>query len=160
MDAKRTGGEMTELLHKDEVYAIVGAAMEVYNDLGPGFLEGVYQEAMEIELAARNIPFNAHHQIIISYKGPPLKKYYVVDLVCNERVLVEIKALDALTSREKCQLINHLKATRIQVGVLINFGHHPSLQWKRMVFTKEISARPSRTLHEDETIYQLSIGED
>ena len=151
---------MAELLYKDEVYAIIGAAMEVYNDLGPGFLEGVYQEAMETEVESKGIPFTAQYQITVKYKGRPLHKYYIADLICYDKVIVEIKAMDRLTLREEGQLLNYLKATGIRVGVLINFGHYPSLEWKRMVFTREAHDHPGRSLRENAPIYQAQIRED
>jgi GxxExxY protein len=152
---------MTELLYKDEVYAIVGAAMDVYNDLGPGFLENVYQEAMEIEVKARKIPAKSIQEIHIRYKGTQLKKVYIADLICYDKIIVEIKAMDKLTLREEGQLINYLKATGIKVGILINFGHYPNLEWKRLVFTKELPSRPAtRILGEDSTDYQTQISDD
>src|SRR5678815_2909390 len=125
---------MAELLYKEEVYAIVGAAMDVYNDLGPGFLENVYQEAMGIELDSRKIPSRPSREIHIKYKGRVLKKFYIADLICYNRIIVEIKATDKLTLRDEGQLINYLKATGMKVGVLLNFGHYRSLEWKRLVF--------------------------
>ena len=152
---------MTDLLYKDEVYAIVGAAMDVYNDLGPGFLENVYQEAMEIELESRKIPSQSPQEIHIRYKGRPLRKFYIADLVCYDQIIVELKAIDKLTLRDEGQLINYLKATGLKVGVLINFGHYPQLEWKRLVFTKESPSRPAtRLLGEDASDYQTSISDD
>ena len=127
---------MPELLYKDEVYAIIGAAMEVYNVLGPGFLEGVYQEALEIELAERGIPFEPQKELRITYKQRALKKTYAADFLVFDKIIVEIKAIDRLTSREEAQLLNYLKATKMLVGVLINFGGANSLEWKRMVLTQ------------------------
>ena len=127
---------MTELLCKDEVYAIVGAAMEVYNVLGPGFLEAVYQEALEIEFTERDIPFEAQQELRIAFKGRYLKKTYTSDFLVFGKVIVELKALDHLTSHDEAQLLNYLKATGMQVGVLINFGSASKLEWKRMVRTK------------------------
>lgn len=153
---------MTDLLYKDEVYAIVGAAMDVYNDLGPGFLENVYQEAMEIELESRKIPAKAVQELHIKYKGRELKKFYIADFICYDKVIVEIKAMDKLALRDEGQLINYLKATGLKVGVLINFGHYPGLEWKRLVFTKEIlsnSTKPSH-LREDASDYQTPISDD
>jgi len=124
------------LIYKEEVYAIVGAAMEVYNTLGAGFLEPVYQEAFEIELASRSIPFGAKRELRITYKDHLLTKSYVADLIVFEKIIVEVKALTSLTSREESQLLNYLKATGHKVGVLINFGSDRQLDWKRMVFTK------------------------
>jgi len=102
------------LIYKEEVYAIVGAAMEVYNTLGAGFLEPVYQEAFEIELAFRGIPFYAKRELKISYKDRVLNKSYVADLIVFEKIIVEVKALAGLTSREEAQLLNYSKlpATR------------------------------------------------
>jgi GxxExxY protein len=124
---------MTELLLKEEVYAVVGAALDVYNELGPGFLEAVYHEAMEIESNWRGIPYQSHVKLQISYKGQTLKKEYEADMVTHDRLLVEFKALDRLSSREEAQLLNYLKATGHRVGLLINFGHPAKLEWKRMV---------------------------
>ena len=152
---------MTDLLYKDEVYAIVGAAMDVYNDLGPGFLEPVYQEAMEIEIAARKIPSKSQHQITVKYKGRTLKKFYIADLICYDKIIVEIKAMDKLTLREEGQLINYLKATGIKVGVVINFGHYPSLEWKRLVFTKDMPQRTATlALRDDSADYQTQISDN
>ena len=124
---------MTELLCKEEVYAIVGAAMEVYNELGPGFLEAVYQEAMEIELTLRGIPFQAQKELTIYYKGRPLNKKYTPDLLVVDKVVADLKALDQLTSKDESQLLNYLKATRWEVGLMVNFGAPRDLEWKRMV---------------------------
>ncbi len=124
---------MTELLLKDEAYAIVGAAMTAYNELGSGFLEAVYHEAMEIELAARAIPFESHKDLRILYKGRPLKKNYEADFVCYEQIVVELKALERLTTKDEAQLFNYLKATGLHLGLLINFGHPDKLEWVRRV---------------------------
>jgi len=125
---------MPELILKDEVYAIVGAAMEVHREKGFGFNEPVYQECMEIELADRKIPAMAQKEMPISYKGRLLKKTYIADFVAFGKIVVELKALDKLTSREEAQVINYLKSSGLEVGVLINFGA-PSLEWKRIVLT-------------------------
>ena len=124
---------MDDLLLREEVYAIVGAAIEVHRELGPGFLEAVYQEAIERELASRNIPFVSQADLEIHYKGRPLSKRYTCDLICFDGVLVELKALDKLTGREEAQVINYLKATGLAVGVLVNFGAHGKLEWRRLV---------------------------
>jgi GxxExxY protein len=122
-----------ELIFKDEVYAIVGAAMEVHNELSGGYLEAVYQEAMEIELADRAIPLVPRQQLRITYKGRTLEKFYIADLVCYGAVLVEIKALDHLSGKEESQILNYLKTTGLRVGVLLNFGNSSGLEWKRFV---------------------------
>jgi len=125
---------MSELIYKDEVFAIVGAAIEVHRVLGSGFLEGVYQEAMEIECLTKGVPAVSQRILQIHYKHQTLKKEYIADLVCFEKIIVELKALDKLSGREEAQLINYLKATGYKVGVLINFGSHPKLEWKRFVY--------------------------
>jgi GxxExxY protein len=124
---------MAELLLKDEVYAIIGAAIAVHKELGTGFYEAVYQEAMEIELADPQIPFVPQHPLRIYYKCRLLKKEYVPDLVCYGQVIVELKVMPELTGREEQQLLHYLKATGLRVGLLINFGDAGRLDWKRMV---------------------------
>ena len=125
--------KVSELLLKDEVYAVVGAAIEVHRELGSGFLEGVYQEAMQIELRARDVPFEAERLISIGYKGSPLSQNYFADLVCFDQIIVELKALNRLSGTEQAQVLNYLKATGFKVGLLINFGSHGKLEWKRFV---------------------------
>jgi GxxExxY protein len=124
---------LTELLLRDEVYSIVGAAIEVHKELGFGFLEAVYQEAMEIELKKRNIPYEALVLLGISYKGQQLKKGYIADFICYGQIIVELKALERLSGREEAQLLNYLKASAFRVGLLINFGNSPKLEWKRFI---------------------------
>ena len=124
---------VTALILKDEVYAVVGAAIEVHRELGPGFLEAVYQEAMEAELRLLNIPFEAQKPVAIRYKDRILDKKYFADLVCFKQVLVEIKVIDRLPGKEHAQILNYLKATGLRVGVLANFGSHGKLEWKRFV---------------------------
>ena len=122
-----------DLQFKDEVFAIVGAAMEVHSELGPGFLEAVYQEALGLELEGRGIPFAAQKILPIWYKGRSLKKEYVADLHCYGQIIVELKAMDRLGGKEQAQLLNYLQASRSPVGLLINFGSHGQLEWKRYV---------------------------
>ncbi len=108
--------------------------MEVHRELGTGFLEAVYQEAMQIELAERRIPFVAQVALPILYKGKNLAKQYVADFVCYRQIIVELKALHALSGVEESQVINYLKASQIRVGLLLNFGSHGKLEWKRLVY--------------------------
>jgi len=96
---------VTELLLKDEVFAIIGAAIEVHKELGPGFLEAVYHEAMEIELESRSIPFESHKRLMILFKGRKLNKEYEADLVCYSQIIVELKAAERLTSKDESQII-------------------------------------------------------
>jgi GxxExxY protein len=122
-----------ELLLKEEVYSVIGAAIEVHKEMGPGFLEPVYQECLEFELAKRRVPFRPQADVKIRYKEHPLKKKYTADFIVNDKMIVEIKAENSLTPKDQSQLINYLKATRLKVGLLINFGSHGKLEWKRMV---------------------------
>src|SRR5689334_5140148 len=129
MDTNQEKDMTGELLLKDEVYAIVGAAMEVHNVLGSGFAEAVYQEALEMEFTARGIPFESQKPLAICYKGTTLKKEYVADFVCFGKIIVEIKAQRILQNREESQTINYLRCTSLRVGLLINFGDPVRLDW-------------------------------
>lgn len=120
-------------LYEQEGYALMGAAFEVYNQLGSGFLEEVYQESMELELKARRIPFIPKPRLPVTYKEQVLKKHYEADLLVHEEVVVELKAARAVAPEHEAQLINELKATGKRVGYLINFGSFPRLQWSRRV---------------------------
>ena len=122
-----------DLLFKEEVYQIVGAAIEVHRELGPGFLEAVYQEAIEIELGARLIPFSSQRLLDIFYKGIRLNKEYLADLLCFDKIIIELKAIDRLSRKEESQVLNYLKAANMRVGLLINFGSVGKLEWKRFV---------------------------
>ena len=123
-----------ELILKEEVYAVVDAAIEVHRVLGPGFLEPVYQEAMEIESTVRQLPYKPQLVLHIHYKEHILKKEYIPDFIFYDQIIVEIKALDKLSGKEEAQILNYLKATGYKIGVLINFGSHPRLEWKRFVY--------------------------
>jgi GxxExxY protein len=119
-----------------ETYAIIGAAMEVHRELGPGFLEGVYQDAMQIELTTRNIPLDRECAVPVSYKGVVLGTPYRADFVCHGSVLVELKAIKALTGVEEAQVIHYLKATGLRRALLINFGS-ARLEYKRLVLNAD-----------------------
>ena len=124
-------------LYKDETYKLIGAGFEVYNELGCAYLEPIYQEAYEQELGLQNIPFHAQVPLRVPYKGELLKKEYFADLIAFGKIIVELKVLEKLTSREESQLINYLKAANLQVGLLLNFGSHPKLEYKRIVLQKK-----------------------
>ena len=119
-----------------DTYRILGAAIAVHQELGPGFLEAVYQEALTIELGLRNVPATAQPELKIRYKGTLLKTFYRADFVCFESVVVELKAVDALTEKDVAQLLNYLKVTGLRRGLLLNFGAR-SLQYRRLVFGPE-----------------------
>jgi GxxExxY protein len=132
---------MKHLIFAKEVFAIAGAAIEVNKKLGAGFLEAIYQEALEIEFKLRGVPFASQKNLTVKYKGVVLKKEYCADFVCYGKIIVELKALSKLSGTEEAQLLNYLRATGLKVGVLINFGSSPRLEWKRFVlFQKSASA--------------------
>ncbi len=120
------------LIYKEEAYKIVGAAQEVHKILGSGFLEKVYQEALEVEFRKRDIPFKREVNFKIEYKNELLKANYVADFVCYNKIIVELKALSELSSVHFSQIINYLKVTKYKLGLLFNFGES-SLRVKRLV---------------------------
>jgi len=120
----------------DETYQILGACFEVYNEMGCGFLETVYQECLENELTSCGIPFEAQRPIDLIFKGQELKRTFAPDLLCFGKVIVELKAVRRLAAEHRAQLINYLKACRLEVGLLVNFGSHPQLEYERIVNQK------------------------
>ncbi len=121
-----------EIIYKEEAYKIIGAAMAVHSELGCGFLEGVYQEALEIELKKAGITYQREAPLKIRYKGEFLKKEYVADFICDDKIIIELKALDCLNSKHESQVLNYLTATGFKLGLLINFGEE-SLKYKRII---------------------------
>jgi GxxExxY protein len=122
-----------ELLFKDECYAIQGAVFEVYREMGCGFLEAVYQECLEKELRRRGIPFVAQQELTLFYKGEELSQCYKPDLICYDKIIVELKALRDLNGEHRSQVLNYLKATGMRLGLLVNFGSHPKAGVERIV---------------------------
>ena len=123
---------MTDLIYKQESYKIIGACLEVHKELGYGFLEPVYQEALSIEFQKQNIPFEKEKILSIIYKDIELEKKYIADFVCFSKIIIELKALSALTSEHESQVLNYLKATGFKLSILVNFGEE-SLKYKRIV---------------------------
>jgi GxxExxY protein len=123
---------MADLLYKSEVFDIQGAVFEVYRNLGAGFLENVYQEALEIELESRNIPFVSQAELKIRYKDEILKQSYRADIVCFDKIILELKAVKTLLPEHEAQLQNYLRATGMHLGLLINFCHVPKVEIKRI----------------------------
>ncbi|MDE3083694.1 MAG: GxxExxY protein [Verrucomicrobiota bacterium] len=122
-----------EELRQDEGYARMGAAFESYKQLGAGFLEEVYPEALELALAVRQIPFVSKPRLQVTFKKQVLKEHYEADLLVCGEIIVELKAVRAIAPEHEAQLLNELKATRKRIGYLINFGTAPRLQWSRRV---------------------------
>ncbi len=121
------------IIYKDESYNIVGAAFHVYNKLGFGFLEAVYQEALEIEFQKRNIPYEREKELNIIYDGVQLKQTYKADFVCYGKIIVELKAVSELDDAHRSQVYNYLHATGYRLGLLLNFGCSDKLEKERIV---------------------------
>lgn len=121
-----------DLLFKNEAYKIVGACMTVQNELGSGFLEPVYQEALALEFGKRGIYFKREHRLEIFYKEQKLEKIYYADFLCYDKIVVELKVCSGLNDQHLAQALNYLSALKLKLAILINFGTS-SLQWKRVV---------------------------
>jgi GxxExxY protein len=116
---------MDNLIFREESYAIRGAAFEVYRELGSGFLEPVYQKCLQHELTLQNIPFEPQKELQVHYKGKLVEKTYRPDFICYNKIIVEIKAISNVAPEHKAQVLNYLKMSGLQLGLLINFGHYP-----------------------------------
>jgi GxxExxY protein len=122
-----------EVIYKEESYRIMGACFEVYKEKGCGFLEAVYQECLQIEFELQGIPFVPQADLWLSYKGRRLTQKYQPDFICFDKIILEIKAVKQLADEHRAQLHNYLKATGYKLGLLVNFGHFPQLEWERIV---------------------------
>lgn len=125
-------GAKEKILFKEECYEIQGAIFEVYKEMGCGFLEAVYQECLEKELAIRAIPYQPQVELQLSYKGETLNQTYKPDFICHDKIIVEIKAVKELAKEHKSQLLNYLKSTGLELGLLVNFGSYPKVEIIRM----------------------------
>jgi GxxExxY protein len=132
---------MTEIVYKKESYAINGACFEVYNEKGCGFLEPVYQECLAIEFEYQRISAVAKPLLVLSYRGRILKQTYEPDYVCFEKIIGELKAVSALANEHRAQLLNYLHATGFELGLLVNFGHYPGLEYERIARTQRLKAK-------------------
>lgn len=121
------------IIHKLESYEIMGACFEVYKEKGGGFLESVYRECLEIEFVGKKIPFKAQSPLALTYKGHPLKSKFTPDFICYDKIVVELKAVSGLNDEHRAQIQNYLRATKLKLGLLVNFGHYPKLEYERIV---------------------------
>jgi GxxExxY protein len=122
-----------ELVYKEESYRIMGACFEVYKEKGAGFGEPVYQECLELELLLQAIPFQPKVELMLEYKGKPLTSKFIPDFICYNAIILEIKSASALCDEYRAQVHNYLKATGFKLGLLVNFGHYPQLEYERIV---------------------------
>ncbi|MEY4167718.1 MAG: hypothetical protein RIR52_1542 [Acidobacteriota bacterium] len=120
------------ILFKDESYAIQGAIFEVYRQMGCGFLESVYQECLEIEFRERSIPFVSQQDLQLFYKGRMLKQRFIPDFICYDQIIVELKAVKQVAPEHKAQVLNYLKASKMKLGILVNFGDYPKATVTRL----------------------------
>ena len=121
------------LIYEEETFAIRGAAFDVYKEMSSGVLESVYQECLEKELTAREIPFVAQPELKLAYKDEPLQQAYKPDLICYCKIIVELKAAKDISHEHRAQVINYLKATGLKLGIVVNFGHYPKVQIERFI---------------------------
>ncbi|MBH1976310.1 MAG: GxxExxY protein [Rhodocyclales bacterium] len=124
---------MADLKFEEESYRIRGAIFEVYREMGCGFLEAVYQECLEREFTRQRIPFVSQRELVLHYKGVQLTQTYKPDFICFEHIIVELKAVKELASEHRAQIHNYLKATDLELGLLVNFGHYPKAEIERIV---------------------------
>ena len=122
-----------KIVYPDESYKIMGACFNVYKEIGSGFPEAVYQECLEIEFEYQKLSFIAQKQLKLSYREKILKKTFVPDFICYDKIIVEIKAVSKLTDGDKAQVFNYLKASKFKLGILVNFCHCPKLEYERIV---------------------------
>jgi GxxExxY protein len=121
------------IVYKGESYAIMGACFEVYREIGCGFVEPVYQECLEIELGIQELPFKPQQELVLTYKQKQLKQKYVPDFLCHGKIVLELKAVEKLIDKHRAQVHNYLKATGYKLGLLVNFGGYPKVEYERIV---------------------------
>ncbi len=121
------------IIYKEECFAIQGAVYDIYREMGCGFVEAVYQECLEKEMARRDIPFKSQILLNITYKGETLTQTYKPDMICYEKIILELKALKETGDEHRAQLHNYLKATGLRLGLLVNFGHYPKATIERII---------------------------
>ena len=132
----RIGANMSELIYKEECFRIVGACMEVHRELGKGHSENIYKDALQLEFKAQGISFVREHPYAVSYKGTVLPHSYFADFMVLDKILLEAKAIEQLTDSHSKQVLNYLAASKLSLGLLVNFGQD-SLAWKRIVLSRQ-----------------------
>ena len=132
-NTRKQSGPIADIIYKDECYKVMGACFEVYKENGCGFVEPVYQECLSLEFTSQQILFQEQVELNLKYKGQPLIQTYKPDFICSEKIILEIKAVSALNDKHRAQVQNYLKATEFKLGLLVNFGHYPKVEWERIV---------------------------
>jgi len=132
--------EKTELVFKEESYLIIGACFEAYKDKGSGFHEPVYHECLEIEFEFHRIPFLSKPPQRLQYRGRTLTQTFNPDFICYDKIILEIKAVSSLCDEHRAQVLNYLAATGLELGLLVNFGHYPRMEYERLLPRKHQSA--------------------
>ena len=127
---------MKDIIYKAESYAIIGACFEIYNEKGCGFLEPVYQECLAIEFQHQRLPAIPKPLLTLSYRNQTLTQTYAPDFICFQKIILELKAVSKLVDEHRAQLLNYLHATGFELGLLVNFGHHPKLEYERIAVTQ------------------------
>jgi GxxExxY protein len=123
----------TNLIYPEESYAIRGAVFEVYREIGCGFAEAVYQDCLQREFRLRLIPFEPQKRLQLYYKNELIEPIYIADFVCYNKIIVELKAVSETNSAHTAQVLNYLKMTKFQLGLLVNFGHYPKATIQRLL---------------------------
>jgi GxxExxY protein len=148
---RETRERREKILFQDESYNIQGAIFEVYRQMGCGFLEAVYQECLEREFQLKGIPFVAQQELQLFYKNELLRQIYKPDFICYSKIIVEIKAVSELAAEHQAQILNYLKATSFELGLLVNFGSYPKAQVQRIANSNFLRfSRGSRSNNEEE----------
>ena len=132
-----SNSEDKDILYFSEIRTIVGCAFRVYNSLGSGFLEAVYRDALMVEFRDAGIPAEMEKHLDVYYRGEKLPSTYQADIICYEKIILELKATTKLTDADTAQLLHYLKATGIKAGILLNFGKKGKLEWQRFVYSDE-----------------------
>lgn len=129
----KENGQDEKLIYEEETFSIRGAVFEVYKEMSNGFLEAVYQECLEKELTTRGIPFLPQPELKLMYKDQLLQQRYKPDLICYDKIVIELKATQNISAEHRSQVLNYLKATKMKLGLIVNFGHYPKVQIERLI---------------------------
>lgn len=124
-----------KIVFAEESYKVIGACFNVYKNKGAGFLESVYQECLEIEFEHQKIPFVPQKPLSLEYRDKRLKQGYVADFVCFDSIILEIKAVSKIIDEHRAQILNYINAAGFKLGLLVNFGHYPKLEYERFALT-------------------------